>query len=255
MNTPSPLVPQGTIERQSKGKTVRIAIIVISIHAVFFAGLLMQGCNHDETKGTLKSAEATNSNELPPLDGGYYGGTQELAQAVASTYPVNPPTQPAAEVTSQIPAPMAPEPLPESGKPYTVAKGDTLSRIAKANGVTIGAITRANPSLDPSRLRPGQKIQLPMPSAASAGMAFAEPSKPETASSVTGVYTVKPGETLTRIAKQHGTTVRAIRAANNLKSDRLLVGQKLKMPAPRSASISDRSGTASATVLTATAMR
>ena len=43
------------------------------------------------------------------------------------------------------------------------------------------------------------------------------------------VYVVKSGDTLTRIAKTHGTTVQAIRAANGLKTDRIVVGQKLKI--------------------------
>ena len=52
------------------------------------------------------------------------------------------------------------------------------------------------------------------------------------------VHTVKAGETLTRIAHQHGTSIKAIRAANNLKTDRLFVGQKLKLPAGQASSAS-----------------
>lgn len=44
------------------------------------------------------------------------------------------------------------------------------------------------------------------------------------------VYLVKSGDTLSRIAKIHGTTVKAIRQANNLTSDRLSIGQKLLIP-------------------------
>lgn len=51
----------------------------------------------------------------------------------------------------------------------------------------------------------------------------------DTSHSVT-VYVVKSGDTLSRIAKTHGTTVKAIEAANNLSSDRILVGAKLKIP-------------------------
>jgi LysM repeat protein len=42
-------------------------------------------------------------------------------------------------------------------------------------------------------------------------------------------YTVKGGDTLAKIAKKHGTTVKAIRSANNLSSDKINVGQKLKI--------------------------
>ena len=44
-------------------------------------------------------------------------------------------------------------------------------------------------------------------------------------------YTVKSGDTLTKIAKAHGTTVKAIKAASNLTTDHIKVGQKLKIPA------------------------
>jgi LysM repeat protein len=44
------------------------------------------------------------------------------------------------------------------------------------------------------------------------------------------VYLVKSGDTLTRIAKTHGITVKALRAANNLATDRISVGEQLKIP-------------------------
>ena len=43
-------------------------------------------------------------------------------------------------------------------------------------------------------------------------------------------YTVKSGDTLTRIAKKNGTTVKAIKAENNLTTDHIKVGLKLKIP-------------------------
>ncbi|HEY9173738.1 MAG TPA: LysM peptidoglycan-binding domain-containing protein, partial [Verrucomicrobiae bacterium] len=44
-------------------------------------------------------------------------------------------------------------------------------------------------------------------------------------------YTVKSGDNLTTIAKKFGTTPKALRAANGLKTDRIKVGDKLKIPA------------------------
>jgi nucleoid-associated protein YgaU len=44
------------------------------------------------------------------------------------------------------------------------------------------------------------------------------------------LYVVKSGDTLSRIAKVHGTTVKALEAANGLASDRIVVGTKLKIP-------------------------
>jgi len=45
------------------------------------------------------------------------------------------------------------------------------------------------------------------------------------------VYLVKAGDSLTRIAKTHGTTIKALKMANNLNSDRISIGEKLKIPA------------------------
>ncbi len=46
----------------------------------------------------------------------------------------------------------------------------------------------------------------------------------------TTLYVIKSGDTLTRIAKTHGTTVKALRTANSLENDRIVVGAKLKIP-------------------------
>ena len=46
-------------------------------------------------------------------------------------------------------------------------------------------------------------------------------------------YLVKAGDTLARIARVRGTTVKALKAANHLSDDRLSVGQKLILPPPR----------------------
>jgi LysM repeat protein len=44
-------------------------------------------------------------------------------------------------------------------------------------------------------------------------------------------YSVKQGDTLTKIASKFDTTVKAIKVRNNLKSDLILIGQSLVIPA------------------------
>jgi hypothetical protein len=44
------------------------------------------------------------------------------------------------------------------------------------------------------------------------------------------VYVVKAGDTLSRLAKVYGTTSTAIKTANDLESDRIVIGAKLKIP-------------------------
>jgi LysM repeat protein len=43
-------------------------------------------------------------------------------------------------------------------------------------------------------------------------------------------YVVKSGDTLTRIARTRGTTVKALKAANSLDNDHIVVGARLKIP-------------------------
>jgi LysM repeat protein len=45
-----------------------------------------------------------------------------------------------------------------------------------------------------------------------------------------GIYKVKSGDTLSKIAAEHHTTVKAIQSANNLTDSRIKVGQPLKLP-------------------------
>lgn len=57
-----------------------------------------------------------------------------------------------------------------------------------------------------------------------------KPAKPKTTT-----YTVKSGDTLSKIANKHGVTVKDIQQANNLKGTNIMPGQKLKIPVKKSA--------------------
>jgi LysM repeat protein len=50
---------------------------------------------------------------------------------------------------------------------YSVVEGDNFTRIAKKNGVTLSALEVANPGVDSSHLRVGQKIKIPVREAVS----------------------------------------------------------------------------------------
>ena len=57
----------------------------------------------------------------------------------------------------------------------------------------------------------------------------AETKKTETTTQQHTTYTVKKGDTLGAIAKKYKTTVANIKKLNNLKSDKLKIGQKLRV--------------------------
>jgi len=47
-------------------------------------------------------------------------------------------------------------------KNYSVVSGDTFSKIAKANGVSVSALTKANPGVAPAKLKVGQELHIPV---------------------------------------------------------------------------------------------
>ena len=126
---------------------------------------------------------------------------------------------------------------------YVVQPGDILGRIAIKHGVSRQAILDANPSVkDPNKLKVGQKLKIPArgtgitdkPKTAkpAAAPAAAKPKKALPAKEGFTVYTVKKGDILGRIAKAHGTTQKAILAANDIKdANRIREGQQLYVPA------------------------
>jgi LysM repeat protein len=78
-----------------------------------------------------------------------------------TTSPTASPSSAAAPSASVAPTvPPAPTPVV-----YTIKKGDTLSKIATANGITIEELLAANPSIkDPNKIGLGQQIIIPAPS-------------------------------------------------------------------------------------------
>jgi LysM repeat protein len=110
---------------------------------------------------------------------------------------------------------------------YTVAKGDTLSKIGKKFGVSVSQIKRAN-GLKSNTLRAGMRLNIP-------GLSSAEPvevvAESEPASSLPrGEYVVKKGDTLGRIARRYDVTIKELKRENNLKSNSVRAGQVLYIP-------------------------
>jgi LysM repeat protein len=73
--------------------------------------------------------------------------------------------------TLKTPAPKAAKDgaAPKDGAPaaagpggdYTIKAGDTPAKVARAHGVSLDALMAANPGLEPTKLKVGQKINLP----------------------------------------------------------------------------------------------
>src|ERR1043166_8851715 len=215
MNTQSPLVPQGSLlEQKNKGRArVKIAVFfVLAIHGIGLLALLMQGCRRDEGGGTPQTP--TNTVAQPMVDTNIIAATPALP---TNTY-----------VAPEVPTGTAPA-VTGGTTDYKIVKGDTLGTVATHHKITLKALMDANPGVDPVKLQIGQTIHIPAPAPAATTSGPATP----TVDAGTGekIYTVKSGDSLTKIATDQGTTIKALRAANNLKTDAIKVGQKLKIPA------------------------
>ena len=114
---------------------------------------------------------------------------------------------------------------------YRVRKGDILGTIALKYDVSVSAIKSAN-VLYSDMIRVGQKLRIPVPGSRTIhGKTTAKLNSPAPIQSQHFVdYVVSSGDTLYGIAKIHGITVAYLRVSNSLSSDRILVGQKLKIP-------------------------
>jgi membrane-bound lytic murein transglycosylase D len=108
----------------------------------------------------------------------------------------------------------------QEGRTHTIQRGDTLNSIARRHGVSVAAIREANgldqlPSIGAVIIIPGRG-----PSATGAG-------------ELAGTnYTVRPGDTLSGLARQWGVSVNAIRAENGMGPNQtnLRAGQRLIIP-------------------------
>jgi len=121
-----------------------------------------------------------------------------------------------------------PPTTPAAATEYKIQAGDTFSTIAPKFNVSVKALVAANPTVDPTKLQIGKTILIPPPTTTAA--AAASGPVVDAASGET-IYTVKSGDTLSKLATQFRTTVPAIQTANGLTDTRIKVGQKLKIPA------------------------
>lgn len=112
---------------------------------------------------------------------------------------------------------------PARPRTHTVRRGETLSGIAARYGVSVRDVMRLNNLKNANSIRAGQTLVI------------------SGRGGVRTTYTVRRGDTLTKIAKKYGITVSELAAANRISRNSVLkVGQKLKIPYPRTTSAAPR---------------
>jgi len=108
---------------------------------------------------------------------------------------------------------------------YTVTPGDTVWAIARAHGLDTAAVLAANGLAPDAVIRPGQVLAL-TPAAAPAPPAPAAPqAAPRT-------HEVRPGDTVSAIARANGVSLDAVLSANGLtRASIIYPGDVLRIPA------------------------
>lgn len=112
------------------------------------------------------------------------------------------------------------------GDTYTVVKGDYLTKIAKACGVTYDSLLKANPEIkNPNLIYVGQVIRI------KSGASL--PNVPGVPTTGTQEYIVVKGDTLSKIAANIGSTLTELLRLNPEIKDasKIYVGQKIRVPA------------------------
>lgn len=101
---------------------------------------------------------------------------------------------------------------------YTIQPGDTIYRLSLRFNVSMDAILRANPGINPDNLQIGQQICIP------AGTPV-----PQCPNGI--LYVIRQGDTLYRLAQRFGISVDSIIAANpGINPDNLQIGQVICIP-------------------------
>lgn len=163
-------------------------------------------------------AQQTNSPDVPA----YAPPPLPPARTVAPVAPSNPPPAPRVAV---------------SGRTIEVQSGDTISGLARKHNVSIADLMSANNLRSPA-IKPGQQLVLPGQGRAPVAVrpAAAPAPAPDARRSWTASHTVKSGESLYAIARQHGVKAEELQKANAITDvHRVRPGTVLKVPGAASA--------------------
>lgn len=232
MNTPNPLVPQGTFLEKGKAQ-IRITVFaILAIHVMLLGVLLIAGCNKKTQTDQAQDTGLPPVPPPPPVDTNWPGSPGGVPPVSATQDVVHPPTPVIPEITP--PPPIQPEPTAAGFTEHTISKGESFYTLGKKYGVGFKAIADANSGVNPNRLKIGDKVKIP-PSKSQAGGASAAAVTTTAVDGGTKTYKVKSGDNLMKIAKANGVSLKELRAANNLKTDQIKVGQSLKIPSKATA--------------------
>ena len=229
-------------------KVSKIFGCVIGLHLGVIAMLLVQpGCRTKQPPTRTYSQERTSGGLIEAIGQGSGSGLDSAFNAGFDDGSAAPDDNDFSEFDAITPvAPLSDggQTVPVAGpsfETYTVKKGDNLWTIARRSNVSLNELYAANGLDTTSILSIGQQLQIPVEgSTATVTAPSPDTYQPTSFNQGSTEYMVKRGDSLSKIANQFDTSVRAIKAANGLSSDLIRVGDKLVVP------VSSSTGTPSA---------
>ena len=149
MNTPNPLVPQGTFPDKGKAQ-IRITVFtILAVHLVALGVLLIAGCN--KKAEPEQAAENTGIPPVPPLPMDTNWPTPPVPAGTQDVTQLPPPVTPTQDLTTVTPpAPFNPAPsesVATGSSEHTISKGESFYTIGKKYGVGFKSIADANPGV------------------------------------------------------------------------------------------------------------
>ncbi len=111
---------------------------------------------------------------------------------------------------------------------YVIKKGDSLSKIAAQFSMSVAELKRIN-RLTSNRIYPGQRLRVRPSSSQKPRVSPSSGQRPRVNPSVQTEYVIKKGDSLSKIAAQFSISLTELKRINRLTSNRIYVGQKLKI--------------------------
>ena len=123
--------------------------------------------------------------------------------------------------------PVTSKPKRASGR-HRVRRGETLSTIARKYRTNVNSIARANNIHRRNYIVAGQTLNIPQKGT----VVYRKKKYKKPRRTHASTHVVKSGDSLWIIAKQYGTTTKQIQKQNNIRTNRLQIGQILQIPGP-----------------------
>jgi len=196
-------------------------------------GQYSSGDAYAPSKSPYRDSGTSRSELPPPQQPPADTSTYRPSYTPTGNVPPIQPREPSYDTAAQTPAATG------SGDQIEVQAGDTLYGLSRRHNVSVSEIMSANGLKSPS-LKPGQKLYLPSGASAGVRQPLPRTKSYETASTPaadapadwTGSYTLKPGDSLYAIARQHNVKVAEIERYNGITDVRkVMPGTTLRLPA------------------------